>query len=95
MVYLSGTLPDDEREALRDALRASIPELSIMVATQPHNVVSVVATLRADSPLGAMSKLSTVLDQALLATGLFEVFDATGRVLRVAPLELATAIDAG
>ena len=31
---------------------------------------------------------------ALLGTGLFEMFDATGRVLRVAPLERAAAIDA-
>ena len=52
MLYLSGTLPDDEREALRGALRASIPELSLTVATQPYNVVRVVATMRADNPLG-------------------------------------------
>ena len=36
-----------------------------------------------------------VLDRALLGTGLFEVFDATGRVLPVAPLERAAAIDVG
>ncbi|WP_173160255.1 hypothetical protein [Phytohabitans suffuscus] len=95
MVYLSGTLPDDEREALRGALWASIPELSLTVVTQPYNVVRVVATLRADNPLGAMSELSMALDRALLGTGLFEAFDATGRVLRVAPLERAAAFDAG
>jgi hypothetical protein len=36
-----------------------------------------------------------VLDGALLVTGLFEMFDASGRVLRVAPLERAGAVDAG
>jgi hypothetical protein len=95
VAYLSGTLPDDEREALRGTLRARIPELSLTVVTGPHNVVRVAATLRADNPLEAVAELSMVLDRALLGTGLFEMFDATGRVLRVVPLEQAVAIDAG
>jgi hypothetical protein len=95
VTYLSGTLPNDEREALRGTLRARIPELSLAVANRPHNVVRVSATLRADNPLEAVAELSMVLDRALLGTGLFESFDATGRVLRVAPLERRKAIDAG
>jgi uncharacterized membrane protein len=93
--YLGGTLPDDEREALRRALRVSIPELSLTLATEPRNVVVVAATLRAEDPVEAVGRLSTVLDGALLITGLFELFDATGRVLRVAPLERAGTVDAG
>jgi hypothetical protein len=95
MAYLGGTLPEDEREALRGALRATIPELSLTLASGPRDVVVVAATLRADDPVEAVGRLSTVLDGALLITGLFEMFDATGRVLRVAPLERAGAVDAG
>jgi hypothetical protein len=57
--------------------------------------VVVSATLRSDNPLEAVGRLSTVLDRALLGTGLFEMFDVTGRVLRVAPLEWAGVIAAG
>jgi hypothetical protein len=94
MAYLSGALPDDERDALRAAVHAGIPEASLTVATEPYAVARVTATVRADNPLGAVSELSTVLDRALMSTGLFEAFDATGRVLRVAPLERAAVIDA-
>jgi hypothetical protein len=46
MAYLGRTLPDDEREALPGALRASIPDLSLTVATEPRDVVVVAATPR-------------------------------------------------
>jgi uncharacterized membrane protein len=66
VTYMGGTLPDDDREALRDALRTRMPDLSLRVTTQPNNVVRVAATQRADNPLEAITALSMVLDQALL-----------------------------
>ena len=93
LTYLKGTLPEDEREALRGALRGSTPGVSVSVVPQPHDVVVVTATVRADHALDAIADVSSRVDRALLGTGLFETFDATGRALRVAPLEDASAID--
>jgi hypothetical protein len=53
----------------------------------------VTVTVRATHPLDAVADVSRCVDQALLATGLFEVFDVTGRMLRVAPPERAGMID--
>lgn len=85
--YLPGTLPEDDREALREALRRDLPEVSLWVRPDAHNVVVVTATLRANNAVEAGADLSRSLDDALADTGLFEVFDVTGRELRVAPLE--------
>jgi hypothetical protein len=93
LTYLKGTLPADEREALRDALQRGIPRVTLSVVPRPHNVVAVTVILRADHSLDAIAEVSNLVDQALLGTGLFEVFDATGRALRVAPLEQANPID--
>jgi hypothetical protein len=93
LTYLNGTLPEDEREALRGALRSSTPGASVSVVPQPHHVVVVTATVRADHSLDAIADVSSRVDRALQGTGLFEAFDATGRALRVAPLEDASAID--
>jgi hypothetical protein len=83
--YLGGALPEDECEALTVALQRSTPEASLSVATESHSLVTVTATLRADNPLEAIADLNRCLDRALIGTGLFEVFDATGRRLHVAP----------
>lgn len=93
LTYLKGTLPADEREALRGALQRTTPGVVLSVVPQPHDVVVVTAVLRADHSLYAIAELSGRVDQALLDTGLFEVFDATGRALRVAALEQSNAID--
>ncbi|HEY4466027.1 MAG TPA: hypothetical protein VGN41_25425, partial [Streptosporangiaceae bacterium] len=45
------------------------------------------ATVRAGNPREALSQLDEALDDALMATGLFEEFDVTGKVLRVGPLD--------
>ena len=66
---------------------------SVSVVAQPHDVVVLTATVRADHPLDAIADVSSRVDRALLGTGLFDAFDATGRALRVAPLEHASAID--
>jgi len=92
LTYLKGTLPEDEREALRGALQGSIPGVNVSVLAHPHNVLVVTAIVRADHPLDAIAEASSGVDRALLGTGLFEAFDATGRALRVAPLEQAGAI---
>jgi hypothetical protein len=84
LTYLNGTLPEDEREALRGALRSSTPGVSVSVVPQPRDVVVVTATVRADHSLDAIADVSSRVDRALLGTGLFEAFDATGRGLRVA-----------
>lgn len=35
--------------------------------------------------LAALTRLDSALDESLMATGFFEEFDVTGKVLRVAP----------
>jgi hypothetical protein len=93
LTYLKGTLPEDEREALRGALQSNTPGVSLSVVPHPYDAVVLTATVRADHSLDAIADVSSRVDRALLGTGLFEAFDATGRALRVAPLEYASAID--
>ena len=89
VTYLGGTLPDEDREALQDALSADFPRLSMTVTARPYNVVTMSATVRADNPLDAVTDVSTKLDRALIDTGLHDSFDATGRSMRVTPQERA------
>jgi hypothetical protein len=93
LTYLGGTLDGDNREALRAAVGANLgipgPDLSFSVSTDPHNVVTVGVTLRAANPVDLLGRLNGAVDRSLIATGLFEEFDVTGKVIRIAPLELA------
>jgi hypothetical protein len=93
ITYAGGRLPDEAREALASAIRARAGRDSsdgtMTVSADPHNIVTVGATVRADNPREALSELDEALDDALMATGLFEEFDVTGKVLRVAPLDRA------
>jgi uncharacterized Ntn-hydrolase superfamily protein len=98
ITYAGGRLPDEAREALASAIRARADRggadrdaagAAMTVSADRHNVVSVSATVRADNPREALSELDEVLDDALIVTGLFEEFDVTGKVLRVAPLDRA------
>jgi hypothetical protein len=93
ITYAGGRLPDEVREALASAIRARAGRGSsdgaMTVSADPHNIVAVRATVRADNPREALSELDEALDDALMATGLFEEFDVTGKVLRVAPLNRA------
>lgn len=50
-------------------------------------MVVVRATVRAGTTVDALTRLTAAWDRALLRTGLFEEFDASGPVLRAAPLE--------
>jgi hypothetical protein len=96
ITYAGDQLPDEAREALAAAIRAragrgsadrGAADAAMTVSADPHSVVSVSATVRADNPREALSELDEALDDALMATGLFEEFDVTGKVLRVAPLD--------
>lgn len=94
--YAGGQLPNDAREALTSVMKTVIHDevfnLSFTVSSHPYNVLTVRATVRANSPVDAVTRLDTSLNQWLIKTGLFEGFDVTGKVLRVAPLELAERI---
>jgi len=93
ITYTAGTLPDDVREvltsALTQAMGAEKAELSWSVSSGPYSRLTVSATLVADRPLAAITRLDRALDESLTATGLLEEFDVTGRVLRVAPADRA------
>ncbi|MGH3502832.1 MAG: hypothetical protein ACRDQA_18350 [Nocardioidaceae bacterium] len=89
IAYAGGVLPSDSYEALVSAMCAAIVgeavELSFACSQLDRSVATVAVALRADTPLGALTRLSTVLDDSLLATGLFEEFDVTGKTMRVSP----------
>jgi hypothetical protein len=101
ITYAGGRLPDEAREALASAIWARAGRGSsdgaMTVSADPHSIVAVGATVivavgatvRADNPREALSQLDEALDDALMATGLFEEFDVTGKILRVAPLDRA------
>jgi hypothetical protein len=91
--YLGGTLPEDARDALAHAIAAELgalpEELSFRVVASQHlDALEVAATVRLFTAVGAIAWIDAATDRALWSTGLFEEFDATGKVLRVAPREL-------
>jgi hypothetical protein len=101
LTYAGGTLPDDARDALTGAVRGEvgtdvgdddIRDLSFGVGAQQHSILTVSATVRETSPLAAITRLDRSLDRAMMTTGLFEEFDTTGKVLRVAPREQAKRV---
>jgi hypothetical protein len=97
MTYAGGRLPDEAREALVSAIRArsgAAWDVVVTVSGDPYSVLAVGATVRADNPRAGLSDVDEALDGALMATGLFEEFDVTGKVLRVAPLDQAGRISA-
>lgn len=65
-------------------------DLSFLVSSDVYDRVIVRATLTATTPLAAMARLDKAIDDALMASGLFEEFDVTGKVLRAAPLDHAS-----
>jgi hypothetical protein len=97
--YTGGRLPNDAREALTSVMETvigdGVSDLSSTVSRHPYSVLTVRATVRGTSPVDAVTRLDTSLNQSLLAIGIFEEFDVTGKVLRVAPLELAERIRHG
>jgi hypothetical protein len=93
ITYAGDRLPDEAREALASAIWARAGRGSsdgaMTVSADPHSIVTVGATVRADNPREALSEVDEALDDALMATGLFEEFDVTGKVLHVSPLDRA------
>jgi len=91
IVYVGGPLPGDAYESLTGALRAAVGNetsgLSFAVSQHPYNRMTVGATVEVTSPLAAIMRLDRALDDALMAIGLFEEFDVTGKMLRAAPLD--------
>jgi hypothetical protein len=66
--------------------------VEITVLPGSRSVLSISASLLANKPSTALGTVEEALDQALMSTGLFEEFDVTGKVIRVAPLEHADRI---
>ena len=92
MTYLGGTLPLDGYQALVDAVQAVAPgDVSCAVATDAYDIFVVTSAVRAPNALAALAGLDAALDRGLLATGLFEEFDVSGKVLYAGPAELAGA----
>jgi hypothetical protein len=89
--FMGGTIPPETAAALSSALRSLIDEAVLSLSTEAlppeRNVFAVSATVRERTSAKAMAVLDTAVDRSLIRTGLFEEFDATGRVLRVAPVE--------
>jgi hypothetical protein len=89
IVYTGGLLPSGACESLISAVGAAlgekIPDLSCTVSSHPYSRVTISATLVENRPLAALTRLDSALDESLMAAGLFEEFDVTGKVLRVAP----------
>jgi hypothetical protein len=86
ITYSGGRLLDEDRDALFNALRRGSWRIFVATGEQLYTVIVVSAKLRADNPLDAIAALNRHLDQALLAAGLVEKFDITGKVLRVRPI---------
>ena len=93
---VGGTVSPETTDALREATAALSGEaadgVSLTASSQDDSVVVLDATVRESSPIAAMGWIDTLLDRSLLATGLFEDFDVTGKVIRVAPFEIAEGI---
>lgn len=96
ITYAGGRLAGDRHQMLTAEI--SVPgaragrELVVTMSPESVSVVTVSATLDATSPRAALAVADEALDRALMATGLFEEFDVTGKVLRVAPLQRAQPI---
>jgi hypothetical protein len=77
---------------METVISEDVSDLSFTVSPHPYSVLTVRATVRGPTPVDAVTRLDASLNQSLMATGLFEEFDVTGKVLRIAPLELAERI---
>jgi hypothetical protein len=87
--YAGGRLADELRRML--AAQISVPgartgqDIIVGVSPERAGVLIVSASVSAARPLAALSMVDEALNRALMTTGLFEGFDVTGKMLRVAP----------
>jgi hypothetical protein len=97
VTYLGGSLPADTQAALTSALRRRagdlISELEVDKLPGVYETAYITAVVRAGTPVEAIDALVRAVDGSMLDTGVFEEFDATGKVLQVAPLEIAQKSD--
>ncbi len=93
VTHAGGPLADDLREML--TAEVSIPgvrgdqDVAVVVSPERASILIVSAAVEAANPRAALALVDEALDRALMTIGLFEEFDVTGKVLRVAPLEQA------
>jgi len=91
--YAGGRLADDRRQMLTAEIKVpggrADRNLAVTMSPDPVSILTVSATVNAANPRAALALVDDALDRALMTTGLFEEFDVTGKVLRVAPLQQA------
>lgn len=89
VVYTGGFISNDALDALTSALRGNLgpapAHVGVTVSADRRSALNVRVTVRDSSPIKALARLDTSLDQALLAAGLFEEFDVTGKTLFATP----------
>jgi hypothetical protein len=93
MTYAGGRLADERRQMLKAEIKVpgdrADADLAVTMSADPVSILTVSATINAANPRAALALVDDALDRALMTTGLFEEFDVTGKVLRVAPLQQA------
>ena len=91
--YAGGLLADDRLQMLTSEISISGlrggQEVTAAVSAERLSILTLSATVGAANPRAALTLVDEALDRALMSTGLFEEFDITGKVLRVAPLQQA------
>lgn len=97
ITYAGGRLADELRQMLTAEIR--VPgtragrNLVVTVSPDSVSIITVTAAVDAANPRAALAVVDEALDRALMTTGLFEEFDVTGKVLRVAPQQQADRIN--
>lgn len=96
MTYAGGRLADDRRQMLTAEIKVpgdrADRDLAVTMSADPVSIVTISATVNAANSRAALALVDDALDRALMMTGLFEEFDVTGKVLRVAPVQQAQRI---
>lgn len=89
VTFTGGWISRDALDALTSALRGDLgaapAHVAVTVTADRRSALNVRVALRDSSPLKALARLDTSIDQALLATGLFEEFDVSGKTLFATP----------
>jgi hypothetical protein len=93
ITYAGGRLAYDRCQMLTAEIKVpgarASRDLVVTMSPESVTIVTVSTTVDAASPRVALAMVDEALDRALMATGLFEEFDVTGKVMRVSPLQRA------